>query len=81
MDDISVVKEHENNEGESESAIGAVSSRKEPESSSKTEGTGRVKRKCPYPSCSARVVHLPRHMRQKHKWDDKDAVGVHNMFA
>ena len=52
------------------------------ESSSQTsEGKGRQKHKCPYPSCSAKVVHLPRHMRQKHKWDEGDAVGVLNMFG
>ena len=55
----------------------AVTSEKEGESSSKTsEGKGRQKHKCPYPSCLAKVVHLPRHVRQKHKWDEEDAVGV-----
>ena len=51
------------------------------ESSSQTGGKGRQKHKCPYPSCSAKVVHLPGHMRQKHKWDEGDAVGVLKMFG
>jgi hypothetical protein len=40
----------------------------------------RGKHKCPFPSCSAKVVHLPRHMRQVHKWEKEDSVGVVNAF-
>ena len=86
MDDISVVEnrveESSINEVTGEHVETAVTSGKEAESSSVTlEGKGRQKHKCPYPSCSSKVVHLPRHMWQKHKWDGKDAVGVLNMFG
>jgi hypothetical protein len=40
----------------------------------------RGKHKCPFPSCSSKVVHLPRHMRQVHKWEKEDSVGVVNAF-
>lgn len=52
-----------------------------------TSGTGtqkkekkaqRAKHKCPFPSCSARVIHLTRHMMQRHKWAKEDAAGVVN---
>ena len=53
------------------------------ESSSKTsEGKGRQKIQMSVPLVlSVKVVHLPRHMWQKHKWDEQDAVGVLNMFG
>ena len=41
----------------------------------------RTKHKCPFPSCSAEVIHLPRHMRQRHQWDTKDASKVLNSFG
>ena len=79
--DISAVEENKNDEVGCESTPAAVTCGEEAESSCKTlKGKGRQKRKCPYPSCSAKVVHLPYHMQQKHKWDEKDAVGVLNMF-
>ena len=86
MNDKSVVEnrveENSVHEVSGEHVGAAVTSEKEGESSCKTsEGKGRQKHKCPYPSCSAKVVHLPRHMRQKHKWDEEDAVGVLNMFG
>lgn len=40
----------------------------------------RAKHKCPFPSCSASVIHLPRHMMQRHKWAKEDAAGVVNSF-
>ena len=40
----------------------------------------RGKHICPFPSCSAKVVHLPRHMRQVHKWEKEDSAGVVNAF-
>ena len=46
-----------------------------------SKGNRRVKHKCPFPSCSAVVVHLPHHMRQKHKWNQKDAGAVLNAFG
>ena len=57
------VEENSVNEVSGEPVEAAVTS----ESSSQTGGKGRQKHKCPYPSCSAKVVHLPGHMRQKHK--------------
>lgn len=41
---------------------------------------GRPKHKCPFPSCSAEVVHLPRHMRQVHKWCKSKANSVLSAF-
>lgn len=41
----------------------------------------RAKHKCPFPSCSANVIHLPRHMMQRHKWAKEDASGVVNAFS
>ena len=35
----------------------------------KSKQNARTKHKCPFPSCSAEVIHLPRHMRQRHQWD------------
>ena len=40
----------------------------------------RSKHKCPFPSCSASVIHLPCHMVQRHKWAKEDAAGVVNAF-
>jgi hypothetical protein len=40
----------------------------------------RGKHKCPFSSCSAKVVHLPRHMKLVHKWEKEDSVGVVNAF-
>ena len=40
------------------------------DNSDKSEtATGRVKKECPLPSCRKKVVHLPRHLRNVHKWD------------
>ncbi|CAB3991115.1 Hypothetical predicted protein [Paramuricea clavata] len=41
-----------------------------------SKGKHRTKHKCPYSSCSVNIVHLPRHMRHIHKWDEKDSIGV-----
>ena len=30
--------------------------------------------KCPFPSCSAEVIHLSRHMRQRHQWDTSQVL-------
>ena len=47
----------------------------------KSKQNARTKHKCPFPSCSAEVIHLPRHMRQRHQWDTKDASKVLNSFG
>ena len=39
-----------------------------------------AKHKCPFPTCSANVVHLPQHKQQCHKWAREDTVGVVNAF-
>lgn len=41
----------------------------------------RAKHKCPFPTCSANVVNLPRHMIQVHKWAKEDTVGIVNAFT
>ena len=38
------------------------------ESKDDNKNRGRDKRECPIPSCDSRVVHLPRHLRNVHKW-------------
>lgn len=43
----------------------------------KSKKNARTKHKCPFPSCSAEVIHLPRHMRQRHQWETKNASKVH----
>ena len=43
--------------------------------------TKRNKYPCPFPSCSANVYHLPRHMRQRHGWTQEDANKVFNSFG
>ena len=48
---------------------------------SKSSKTKRVKHRCPYPTCSSNVIHLPRHMKQVHKWAKEDATSVVNTFA
>ena len=46
----------------------------------KTEGK-RAKHKCPVPTCSKEyVVHLPRHLRDFHKWSNKKAVQAISQF-
>ena len=40
----------------------------------------RQKHECPFPSCNAKVIHLPRHMRQVHGWDEFRSGGVLSMF-
>ena len=47
----------------------------------KNEKIHRAKHICPFPSCPASVVHLPRHMNQVHKWSACDASQVLNVFA
>ena len=47
----------------------------------KSKQNARTKHKCPFPSCSAEVIHLPRHMNQRHQWDTKDASKVLNSFG
>ena len=41
----------------------------------------RTKYRCPYPSCTAVVTHLPRHMKQRHRWGAEEASGVLNAFG
>lgn len=38
--------------------------------------TSRRKINCPLPSCKSEIVHLPRHMRNVHKWTKKAAAKV-----
>ncbi|CAB4043461.1 Neurofilament medium polypeptide, partial [Paramuricea clavata] len=40
----------------------------------------RAKHNCPFPSCKASVVHLPRHMRQVHGWSKADSTAVLGTF-
>ncbi|CAB3985765.1 Hypothetical predicted protein [Paramuricea clavata] len=40
----------------------------------------RAKHNCPFPSCKASVVHLPRHMRQVHGWSKVDSTAVLGTF-
>ena len=40
----------------------------------------RAKHSCPFPSCKASVVHLPRHMRQVHGWSKADSTAVLGNF-
>ena len=40
----------------------------------------RQKHECPFPSCNAKVIHLPRHMRQVHGWDEFRSGRVLSMF-
>ncbi|XP_028415023.1 uncharacterized protein LOC114538102 [Dendronephthya gigantea] len=78
-EELSVGKEavHENTAGDD-----ATTSETKNEGGDSSKGSSRKKHKCPYPSCSAEVVHLPRHMlQQKHNWEQTDARGVLNMFG
>ncbi|CAB4002290.1 Hypothetical predicted protein [Paramuricea clavata] len=63
----------------------AVESGKDPilagAESEKKEKGHRGKHKCPFPSCSAEVIHLPRHMRQVHRWDKPNSAGVVSAFS
>ena len=34
---------------------------------------GQEKRECPLPSCDSKVVHIPRHLRNVHKWSEVHA--------
>ena len=38
--------------------------------------TSRRKVKCPLPSCKSEIVHLPRHMKNVHKWTKEAAAKV-----
>ena len=40
----------------------------------------RAKHKCPYTSCNACVIHLPRHMKQVHRWNRTNSTGVLGTF-
>jgi len=43
------------------------------ESNDDNDSGGRQKRECPVPSCDSKVVHLPRHLRNVHKWNEVHA--------
>ena len=47
----------------------------------KSKKNARTKYKCPFPSCSAEVIHLPRHMRQRYQWETKNASIVLSAFG
>ena len=47
----------------------------------KSKKNARTKYKCPFPSCSAEVIHLPRHMRQRYQWETKNASKVLSAFG
>lgn len=55
----------------------------ETQSTTKQEGKkqARRKHKCPYPTCSSVVVHLPRHMKQMHGWNSFDASRAVGVFG
>ncbi len=40
----------------------------------------RARHKCPFPSCKGNVIHLPRHMRQVHDWNQSDSANVVGTF-
>ena len=52
----------------------------EKDAAAETSEQTRQKHECPFPSCNAKVVHLPRHMRQMHKWDKSRSTDVLSMF-
>ena len=66
MEEVQAGEVKSNNPGDEE-VIDPVGVKSNQEGDSK--GNRIVKHKCPFPSFSAVVVHLPRHMRQKHKWN------------
>ncbi len=57
----------ENQGGRSVSAVATTSGAND----GKKEKKGRAKHTCPFQSCSANIVHFPRHMMQVHKWQKK----------
>ena len=67
----------ENQGGRSVSAVATTSGAND----GKKEKKGRAKHTCPFQSCSANVVHFPRHMMQVHKWAKEDTVGIINAFS
>lgn len=36
----------------------------------------RAAKKCPVPDCGVQVIHLPRHLRDKHGWNAEEARGA-----
>lgn len=57
------------------------SAKQEKKSGKEKKKSDRARHRCPFPSCTAVVCHLPRHMRQRHKWSANDASGVLNAFG
>ena len=49
--------------------------------SRKVRKNARTKHKCPFPCCSAEVIHLPHHMRHRHQRGTKNASKVLNSFG
>jgi hypothetical protein len=49
-------------------------------SDAKVSSIGRSKKKCPVTSCNAMVVHLPRHLKNVHKWKQERAKTAVQLF-